>query len=146
MDIGKFAHKAKWFLYATAAYPAYFWTINMEPRFSKEVRDLKALVKGYQDEYAGYCKQQGKKNTQRLRVRHEVYDQVMELGLMHDFIIEDRDFWLGTIRIVIDASRKTGSTKLTYTKSYMVQNMGEQFKECKSVADAITKLDTFKVS
>lgn len=134
-----------WKLKAIAALPSYLWNINMEPRFSKEVRDLKKLVKGYQVAYAIQCKIDGVKNHQNLRVRHETYDRVLSYGLMHDLIIEDRNFWLGTIRIVVDATRKDpNSPEMTYTKSYLVQNMGDQFRECESVADAIQKLDSMR--
>jgi len=146
MDIGKSLHKAKWFLLACAALPSYLWNINLGVYFSKEVRDLKKLIKGYQDEYAEICKQAGTKNNQRLRVRHETYDRVLSFGLMHDLIIEDRGFWLGTIRIIVDARRPNGAPKMTYTKSYMVQNMGDQFRDCESVADAIQKLDSLRTS
>ena len=142
MAIGEMFHKAKWFAHACVALPSFIWNINIGVRFSPEVRDLKALVKSYQQEYADYCKANGKKNTQKLRVRHEMYDG-WGLGLIHDFIIEDRNFWLGTIRIVVDAKREVGSPVVKYTKTYLVQNMGEQFKDCESVADAIQKLDTF---
>lgn len=136
-----------WKLKAIAALPSYLWNINAAVRFSKEVRDLKALIKSYQVEYAIQCKIDGVKNHQNLRVRHETYDRVLTYGLMHDLIIEDRDFWLGTIRIVVDATRKDpNSPKMTYTKSYLVQNMGDQFRDCESVADAIQKLDSIKTS
>ena len=136
-----------WKLKAIALLPSYLYSINLKVRLSKEVRDLKKLVKGFQDAYSLECKIEGKKNHQRLHVRHETYDRVLNYGLMHDLIIEDRDFWLGTIRIVVEAVRKSpDSPELTYTKSYLVQNMGEQFKACESVADAIQKLDSIKFS
>lgn len=146
MDIKKKLHTLKWFALATIAMPSYLWKINAGVRLSKEVRDLKKLIQGYQDAYAKACKLEGVKNNQRLRVRHETYDRVLSMGLMHDLIIEDRGFWLGTIRIVVDATRPQGSTKVIYTKSYMVQNMGDQFRDCESVADAIQKLDSLRNS
>lgn len=145
MRIGELIHKAKWFLLATAVAPSFIWNINVGVRFSKEVRDLKKLVKGFQDAYSLQCKIEGTKNYQRLRVRHETYEG-SRFGLIHDLIIEDRDFWLGTIRVIVDAERINGTPKMKYTKSYMVQNMGEHFKECESVADAIQKLDSIKFS
>lgn len=146
MDIKKKLHTAKWFALACVALPSYIWNINLSVYFSKEVRDLKKLIKSYQDEYAKACWLEGTKNNQRLRVRHETYDRVLSMGLMHDFIIEDRGFWLGTIRIIVEGKRETGSPKVTYTKSYLVQNMGDQFRDCESVADAIQKLDSLRNS